>query len=286
MLYLAIAGGMLGLPAAVIAGMGWGGLYRWKAATRRIHARMAAQADRKPPTFSGGEGRDQLPAPVRRYLKRVLGDRGRMIRQVRMRQTGTFNMSESGEKWRPFTAEQWVIVTGPAFDWDACIQAAPWVSVRVHDAYFDGEGLLSAAVFGLFPVVNIRDGEGAARGELMRFLAETPWYPTLLLPGSGVDWREIDDRTAEASLTDGKHTVRLTFGFNTDDLLSEVRAESRDRLVAGRLESSPWHGRFWEYREYQGILVPTAGEVSWVLPDGEKPYWRGRLKTIEFDFAS
>lgn len=284
--YLVIAAGVLGCLVAVIAVIGWVGQYRWRAVTRDIHLRMAMQAGRQPPELSADEGRDRLPGPVRRYLRHVLGDGGRLIRQVRMRQTGTFNMSESGENWRPFSAEQWVIVNGPAFDWDARIQAAPWVPVRVHDAYVDGEGLMSAAVFGLFPVVQITDGEGTARGELMRFLAETPWYPTLLLPGNGVNWRDIDDRTAEASLTDGRHTVRMTFGFNADDLLSEVRAEARDRLVAGRRESSPWHGRFWDYRNYQGILVPTAGEVAWVLPDGEKPYWRGRLQTIQFDFTT
>lgn len=286
MFHLAIAGGVLGLLVALIAAVGVLGAYRWRAATRRIHAAMTAADRRKPPAFPDRESRDRLPPPVRRYLNRVLGDCGRVIHQVRMRQTGTFNMSETGERWLPFSANQWVIVTAPTFDWDARIQAAPLVSVRVHDAYFRGEGLISATVLGLFPVVHIRDDEGAARGELMRFLAESPWYPTVLLPGGGVEWREIDDRSAEASLTEGKHTVRMTFAFDQDDLLSEVRAESRERLVSGRVEATPWRGRFREYREHQGIWVPSAGEVAWVLPEGEKPYWRGRLESIHFEFAA
>lgn len=284
--YLAIACGLLGLLVALIAAVGVLGAYRWRAATRRIHAAMTAADTRKPPAFPDRQSRDRLPPPVQRYLNRVLGNCGRVIHQMRMRQTGTFNMSETGARWRPFSANQWVIVTAPAFDWDARIRAAPMVPVPVHDAYFSGEGLISATVLGLFPVVHIRNDGGAARGELMRFLAESPWYPTLLLPGGGVEWREIDDRSAEASLTEGRHTVRMTFSFGPDDLLSEVRAESRERLVSGGIEATPWRGRFRDYREHQGIWVPSAGEVAWALPEGEKPYWRGRLEAIHFAFAA
>ncbi|GAB6186395.1 hypothetical protein JCM17478_18970 [Thermopirellula anaerolimosa] len=285
MFYLAVGAAVLVLFAAVIGGVHLIGLYRWKAFTDRIHARMTAYDVGTTPAFPSDITRNRLPPPVQRYLNRVLGKQDRMILRLRMRQTGTFNMSESGEKWRPFSADQWVIVAGPAFDWNACIQAAPWVPVRVHDAYFGGEGMLSAAVFGVFRVVHVNDDDKVACGELLRFLAESPWYPTVLLPGGGVEWREIDDHAAEASLTHGKHTVRMTFAFNADDLVSEVRAESRDRLVSGRVEGSPWKGRFWDYREHHGITVPTAGEVAWVLPDGEHPYWRGRLEAVEFDFA-
>jgi hypothetical protein len=50
--------------------------------------------------------------------------------------------------------------------------------VRVHDAYVGGEGILRAAVLGLFTVAELHGPGDIAQGELMRFFAEAAWYPT------------------------------------------------------------------------------------------------------------
>lgn len=34
-----------------------------------------------------------------------------------------------------------------------------------------------------------------------------------------------------------------------------------------------------------GMQVPLDGEVAWLLPQGERPYWRGRITKIEYEFA-
>jgi hypothetical protein len=33
------------------------------------------------------------------------------------------------------------------------------------------------------------------------------------------------------------------------------------------------------------MLVPLNGEVAWLPPEGEKPYWRGRIDEIDHDFV-
>jgi hypothetical protein len=33
------------------------------------------------------------------------------------------------------------------------------------------------------------------------------------------------------------------------------------------------------------MLVPLSGEVAWLLPEGQKPYWRGHIETIKHSFA-
>ena len=33
------------------------------------------------------------------------------------------------------------------------------------------------------------------------------------------------------------------------------------------------------------MLLPMTGEVSWILPDGAKPYWRGTIEALRFEFA-
>jgi hypothetical protein len=32
------------------------------------------------------------------------------------------------------------------------------------------------------------------------------------------------------------------------------------------------------------MRVPMSGEVSWILPEGPRPYWRGRVTRLEYTF--
>ena len=33
------------------------------------------------------------------------------------------------------------------------------------------------------------------------------------------------------------------------------------------------------------MRVPLDGEVTWLLPEGEEPYWRGHITEIVYEFA-
>jgi hypothetical protein len=124
-----------------------------------------------------------------------------------------------------------------------------------------------------------------ARGELMRYLAETTWYPTALLPGKNVHWEAVDDRSASATLTDADTSVTLLFTFNQSGEIEAVSTEARGRMVKGQIIPTPWEGRSWNYQPVNGMRVPFDGEVAWLLPEGRKPYWRGIIKHIAFEFA-
>ena len=49
--------------------------------------------------------------------------------------------------------------------------------------------------------------------------------------------------------------------------------------------ATPWEGRFWDYELRDDMLIPTEGEVAWLLPEGPRPYWRGRIQRIEYEYA-
>jgi hypothetical protein len=122
-------------------------------------------------------------------------------------------------------------------------------------------------------------------GELMRFFAEAAWYPTALLPSQGVSWEAVDDRSAHATLQEGDTSVTMLFTFDEQGLIHTVRAEARGRAVGGEVVPTPWRGRFWNYEERGGMLIPLDGEVAWLLPEGEKPYWRGHITEIRYQSA-
>jgi hypothetical protein len=45
---------------------------------------------------------------------------------------------------------------------------------------------------------------------------------------------------------------------------------------------TPWVGRFADHRRVNGVMVPMQSEVEWILPDGARPYWRGRIVSIDY----
>ncbi len=275
---------VLGAAATASLALAYGAL-RWRLMTHTLRdqleaARLPATAPKvyRPSDLAG------LPAPVQRYLRTVLPDGQLIVTGARIEQVGTFNLSETGERWRPFTATQQVVTRRPGFDWDARISLFPGLIVRVHDAYVAGQGLLHASVFGLVPVAKLHGTPELAEGELMRFLAEAPWFPTALLPSQGIRWDPVDETTANATLTDGTTRVTLTFHFAADGSIASVTG-LRGRTTAGGITPTPWEGRWSRYEIRAGMLIPLEGEVAWHLPGGIHPYWRGRVTRIAYEFA-
>jgi hypothetical protein len=202
---------------------------------------------------------------------------------VKLSQQGQFNMSETENKWSPFTATQLVTTQRLGFDWDARIQMAPGVNAFVHDTYLLGEGSLHASLLGLFTVADVRGTPEANQGELLRFFAEAAWYPTALLPSQGVRWEAINDISARATLSDGATTVSAVFQFNAEGAIDRFRTEARYR---DKLTAMPWGGRFWEYSVCNGMLIPLEGEVGWEYPEGTRLYFKGRTTEINYEFAA
>ena len=275
---------ILGLAVIIAVALVYGSI-RWQASTKEMHTNLAAsRLPIEPRTYDVGEIED-LPAPVQSYFRAVLSDGQPMVAAVSVEHTGTFNMSETGEQWKPFTSTQRVITHRPGFDWEARVPIAPGLAVKVHDAYIAGEGILHASLFGLVSLANMRGTPEAAQGELMRFFTEAAWYPTALLPSQGVRWEAVNDTSAKATLKDGETTLTMLFRFDENGLIESARAEARGRIVGGTVVPTPWEGHFSHYELRDGMRIPLEGEVAWMLPEGPKPYWRGRITRLSYEFA-
>ncbi|GAB4304168.1 MAG: hypothetical protein Fur0034_20890 [Desulfuromonadia bacterium] len=272
-------------PAVLLCIAAVAGSLRWAAGTEAIRQRLERGRLPISPAVVDFRELEGLPAPVERFFRTVLTDGMPMVSGVRISHGGSLNMGEAEERWRPFVSDQRVVAKGPGFDWNARVSLLPGVPVWVHDCFVDGEGILNGAIYGLFPVVEMRGGGPIAEGELIRFVAEAPWYPTVLLPSQGVRWEPKDDRSARLSLVEKGVRVSLTIFFDQEGRIGSVRSEGRGRTVGKEIVPTPWVGRFGEYRKVEGMVVPMDGEVAWVTPEGEKPYWRGRIREIRYEYA-
>jgi hypothetical protein len=271
--------------ALIFLGLTAVGAKRWTGATQAILARLEAKRLPASPTRYDPREIEGLPAPVQRYFRTVLTPGQAIVTAATLEHTGRFNLSPTGEQWKPFTSRQRVIVQRPGFLWDARIAVAPGMAVRVHDSYSEGEGLLRAAVSGLFSVANMQGGGELARGELMRFFAEAAWYPTALLPSQGVRWSAVDDHSAHATLTDGALSVTLLFRFDEAGHMASMLSQARGRIVGKEVSSAPWEGTWANHQRVDGMTVPLTGEVAWLLPEGRKTYWRGTVTSLNHEWS-
>ena len=207
-----------------------------------------------------------------------------IIRAASVELAGKFNMSATGEQWKPFTSQQRVVTRRPGFLWDAQVSLLPGLTVRVVDSYIAGKGLLQAAVLGLYTVADVSGGGEIARGEFMRFFAEAPWYPTALLPSQGVRWEAVDERSANATINDGPLRLTLLFRFNDAGLIESFRAEARGAMDGKEMTMIPWEGNWSNYQKRDGMTVPLTGEVAWMRPDGRRPYFIGTVTSVNYEF--
>jgi hypothetical protein len=273
------------LVVAALAAVAAYGVFRWGRSTRRLRARLeAARIPMRPGIFDSRE-LEGLPSPVQRYLRNALREGQAMVTGVRLQHQGVFDVGEQTARWKPFTSDQRVITRRPGFDWDARVRMMAGVAVRVHDAYVAGEGIMHAALPGLFPVAGQRGTGELAEGEFMRFCAEAAWYPTALLPSQGARWEAVDARSARATFVDGAISLTMSFRFSEGDVIELVSTERRGRSVGERTIPTPWQGRFWNCRERGGMRVPLEGEAAWLLPEGPKPYWRATLTGIAHELS-
>jgi len=112
---------ILGLVVIMSVALAYGSR-RWQAETKAMHANLeAARRPIEPKTYDPKE-LEGLPAPVQRFFRAVLTPGQPMVAAVSLEHSGTFNMSETAEQWKPFTSTQRVITQRPGFDWLSMIE--------------------------------------------------------------------------------------------------------------------------------------------------------------------
>ena len=286
-----VTAGWVRIGAAALGGLVAGGVaayvvatLRWRRATERALARLdflALGGENVPRLPFSREHIAGLPGPVARYFDFALTPGRPLVRRAHIRWAGEFF---TGSKWNPFTAEQHFSARPPGFVWDADIRMMPMLPVRVRDGYVAGEGAMLGKLAGLVSLVDQRGTPELAASALIRYLAEAVWFPTALLPNEGVSWTPVDDRTARASLTDGLTTVSVDFHFGERGEIVGVSA-MRHRDVDGTPILTQWVGRYRDYMRADGMMIPTGGEVEWVLAEGPLPYWRGQVVAVNYGIA-
>ncbi len=212
-----------------------------------------------------------LPAPVQNYFRHVLKEGRPYVSYARLRHGGEFKTGRDKD-WVRIEGEEYFTVQNPGFIWRGKI---PFASAR--DMYINNRGRLVVLLFSAIPII---DGKGPNfdQGELLRWLTESVLFPTALLPGENLRWSPIDSGSARLVFTHGGMRLSCTVSFNDRHEITQLKTR---RYMDHAMEN--WTGKCGEYKEVDGMKVPTRIEAVWNLSSGDFSYARFTMREIEFD---
>lgn len=215
---------------------------------------------------------DKLPEPVKRYFNRVLSGSEPEIYTVRIKHDGQFKTSLNSD-WMPINGRQFITTQMPGFVWEGKTR---WFTAR--DYYIEGRGGLSVYLLGLVRVVNAK-GVAFDQGELLRWLGEAVWYPTVWLPGENLRWEPINKNQARVNFYYKGLEVNYEVTFNQEGFVTEMK--TRRYMDVNRIET--WIGRTKNWQLLNGIMVPTEIEAIWRIDNQDYPYARFRVKHLDYN---
>ncbi|OAA22101.1 DUF6544 family protein [Kosmotoga sp. DU53] len=220
---------------------------------------------------------EKLPIPVQKWLKYSQVVEKEKIRAVRLKQKAIMRLKEE-QSWMPVEAEQYFTIDEPGFIWKARIKAAPLFYIVGRDKYYKGKGNMLIKVLSLIPVADSK-GKEMDQGTLLRYLAEMVWFPTAAL-SSYITWEEIDTNSAKTTMSYGGITASGVFTFNDKGEVINFVAE-RYREHDGQYSLETWSVTMGNYEEFDGIKIPTTGEVTWKLETGDFTWFKFEVTEVE-----
>ncbi|MCL5056654.1 MAG: hypothetical protein M1130_01385 [Actinobacteria bacterium] len=220
-----------------------------------------------------------LPPIVKKWLEQSQVVGKERIKTVRLRQKASMRLKEEGA-WMPAEVEQYFTIDKPGFIWKAKVKMAPLLYFAGRDKYIEGKGHMLIKALSLVKVADAR-GKEIDQGTMLRYLAETVWFPTAAL-SSYIEWEEIDANSAKATMSYGGITASGVFTFNGKGEVISLVAE-RYGEFNGRFLIKTWSVLMGDHKEFNGIKIPAKGEVIWKLDTGDFNWYRFEITEIEYN---
>lgn len=213
-----------------------------------------------------------LPEPVQRYFRHCLKNGQPYINSARLLHSGQFK-TDLKKNWVDIKGEQYFTTAKPGFIWKGKTKM-----FTARDMYIADTGRLVVSLFSLF---NIVDGHGEKfnQGELLRWLGESVWFPTNLLPSKNLQWFPINHSSAKLTFNYNNLSVFYIVTFNDKDEIAEIETER----YMGDANLEKWVGQLTNYKEINGVIIPTTIEALWRLKEGDFSYVNFNLEKIEYD---
>ncbi|MCW7463525.1 DUF6544 family protein [Leptospira limi] len=225
-----------------------------------------------------------LPKPVQRYLRytKALGKpvaiNFRLVFDELM-----FKTQQSDPMVA--TSEQYNFFARPSrhFYMRASMKGIPF---RVYHSYTKEKATMNVKILSLFGVVDAK-GEELTKAETVTFLNDLCLFAPSALIYKNISWEEIDLKSTRIWFQNGNFRVSAVLYFNELGELTNFISEDRYALQDdGSFRNIRWSTPVKEYKEFNGVKLPTYGEAIWHYPEGDFVYGKFFLKGIATNLKS
>jgi hypothetical protein len=221
-----------------------------------------------------------LPPVVQKWLthSNIIGKE--KINTIRLKQKGEMR-TKPESKWMPFEATQYITVNEPAFVWTTDVHMMPLVKLVGRDKFENGQGAMLIKLLSLFKVVDTKNTEKINSAAMIRYLAESSWFPTAAL-SEFIKWEMVDSLSAKAVMSFNGITVSGIFHFTADGDMSGFTAD-RYYGIDDKATLEKWVVETEEWKVFQGIRIPYKSKVNWKLKAGDFNWANMELTDLEFN---
>ncbi len=276
--YILVGCAIIVLAICLIAAISIIGQFRFNSAVKREKEILLAKP-KEIPDMDFEDEMSKLPYPVAKWLLSSGFDGQNYVGAVKLKQKGELRTA-IGKPWLPMEANQLFVTAQPGFVWDAKIRMAPGIYLNGMDKYSDGKGSM---LIKLMSIANLVDAKGPEidQGTLLRYLAETAWFPTAAI-SEYIEWSPIDEKSAMAKMAYGGIEAVGIFEFNEK---GQVVAFSAKRFMDkdGEYFLEDWRVVLDGHENIGGFIVPTRVKVIWGMDEGDFEWFRCKVTEIEYE---
>jgi len=247
---------------------------------RRGISRLLSSIGKEELPHFGPQLSERLPEAIQRYLHYALKEGQPNIRYAVLKQRARFRHRPQSP-WFTVRATEYISGMEPGFVWDAVLQHHPlwWRTAKL--SYMHGEGNGHIKLFGAITLEEF-EGPETSVSMLFRFLSELVWLPTGLLPTKTLKWYAVDNDSARAVIIDGEYNVEATFHVNAIGQIDRIVTSSKFRDHKSGFEQARFTLECKEYREIEGVMIPTEVDFVWNLASGDFEYGQFKITDVAF----
>lgn len=209
------------------------------------------------------------PEPIQRYFLHAIAPGTVIASSVHLAMNGTIRLAQN-QDWMPFQAEE--LLSNLGFIWKATAGKGA-MRLQGVDYYTHGVGQMRFSLWGLIPIVSAQN-PNVRRSAIGRWIGESFWLPSALLPSRGVSWQAIDDTTIQATLKAEGESITLTFVIDDRGRLIQSSFlrwgnQTEDKHYA----KIPFGATYLSEQTFDGYTIPSQIGAGW---------WSGTDRYFEF----
>ncbi|NMB81331.1 MAG: cytochrome d ubiquinol oxidase subunit II [Ignavibacteria bacterium] len=222
---------------------------------------------------------EHLPTPVQKYLRYAGVINKEKVNNVKI----VFDvlMREKGKDWFKATSEQYNFFDEPTrlFFMKGKMFG---MTVPGYHRYAEAKATMDIRLFGLFSMVK-QSGEIMNKTETVTLFNDMCLMVPATLIDKRIQWEPMDSLTTKAVFTNRGISISATLYFNEAGQL--INFISDDRTAISDMKQYRFSTPVKDYKNINGINVPTYGEAIWHYPDGEFVYGKFNLNSIEYNLS-